>query len=85
MKKKDKALAVKISTPREVLWEGEAESISSENAEGKFDILPQHIDFITLIQGKPIIVRTEEGDKQFSFKDAVIHVSRGDTRIFGDV
>jgi len=46
-------LQVKISTPTEVLWEGEAASVSSVNSQGTFDILPKHANFVTLVKGDP--------------------------------
>ena len=78
-------LHVKVSTPTKVLFEGVAESVSSENTQGNFDILPYHADFVTLIQRKAIVIRTEGREKQFSFKNAVIHVTKNKLRIYGDV
>jgi F-type H+-transporting ATPase subunit epsilon len=42
-------LHVVIKTPTKLLFEGEALSITSENAVGTFDVLPSHSNFITLI------------------------------------
>lgn len=86
MNKKGLLLQVKISTPTEVLWEGEATSVSSENSQGRFDILPHHANFVTLVQkGVPIMVRTTQRERQYSFKNAVIHTERNSVRIYGDV
>lgn len=76
---------VKVSTPTKVLFEGEADSVSSENTQGNFDVLAHHGDFVTLIQQKPIIIRVEGREKQFSFKNAVIHVSNNLLKVYGDV
>ncbi len=78
-------LQVKISTPTEVLWEGEANSVSSVNSQGTFDILPKHANFVTLVKGEPISVRTEHRERQYSFKNAVIHTDQSRVRIYGDV
>ena len=83
--KKDLHMQVKISTPNELLFEGEASSVSSVNSQGNFDILPLHADFVTLVQGEPIRVKIDSQEKQFSFKTAVIHVDKGAVRIYGDV
>jgi hypothetical protein len=53
-------LNVKIFSPTQTIFEGEAVSISSVNSMGKFDILPFHANFITLVQKTPIIVRTKK-------------------------
>lgn len=78
-------LTVKVSTPKEIIWEGEAQSVSSENSQGVFDILPFHANFVTLIQNKAIVVRTNVREKQFSFTNAVIHTEDSKVRIYGDV
>lgn len=78
-------MSVKISTPTNVLWEGEAISISSVNSQGAFDILPRHANFVTLIKANPIIVRDGHREKQYSFTNAVIHTDKGMVRIYGDV
>ena len=84
-KKKKQFLIVKVATPSEVLWEGEADSVSSENSQGLFDILPLHANLITLIREKPIIVRTGEKDKSYTFKSAVIYMHEDSVKIYGDI
>jgi len=53
---KDK-LHVRIISPQQLILETDASSVSSKNSQGKFDILPLHANFITMIEGEPIIVR----------------------------
>lgn len=79
-------LQVVVATPDEKIWEGKAESVSSENSAGPFDILPQHANFVTMIKGKPILVRTlSEGEKTFTYKNAVITVSKDKVSIYNDI
>ncbi len=79
-------LQVVVATPDEQVWEGKAESISSENSAGPFDILPQHANFVTMVKGKPIVVRTiNDGEKTFSYKNAVITVSKDKVSIYNDI
>jgi F0F1-type ATP synthase epsilon subunit len=79
-------LQVIVATPDEQIWEGKAESVSSENSAGPFDILPQHANFVTMIKGKPIVVRTQgDGEKTFSYKNAVITVSGDKVSIYTDI
>lgn len=79
-------LRVRILTPEEVLWDGYAQSISSKNTEGDFDILPEHANFFSLIEGKPIVVRREAEDKKFEFdKPALIHVQEDTVSIYANV
>lgn len=57
------ALKVKILSPTQTIYEGEALSVSSTNSTGKFDILPYHANFITLIQKNPVILRVKKKDE----------------------
>ena len=53
-------LSVKIISPTQTIFDGEAFSISSINSLGKFDILPMHANFITLVQKQPIFLRVRK-------------------------
>ena len=53
-------LTVKIISPTQTIFDGEAYSISSINSLGKFDILPYHANFITLVQKAPITLRVRK-------------------------
>lgn len=55
-------LNVKIVSPTQTLFEGQAYSVSSANSTGKFDILPYHANFITMVQKTPIILRVKKKD-----------------------
>jgi hypothetical protein len=55
-------LNVKIISPTQTIFDGEAFSISSVNSLGKFDILPYHANFITLVQKAPIFLRVRKKD-----------------------
>lgn len=57
-------LNVKIFSPTQTIFEGEVLSISSVNATGKFDILPYHANFITLVQKSPVILRMRKKGKE---------------------
>lgn len=57
-------LNVKILSPTQTIFEGEALSVSSANSAGKFDILPYHANFITLVQKSPVILRIKKKEAQ---------------------
>src|SRR3989344_8010632 len=67
-------LTVKIISPTQTLFDGEAYSISSVNSLGKFDILPYHANFITLVQKVPIIlrVRKKNADQKADLKTGML-------------
>lgn len=79
-------LQVKIISPKETLFEELVSSVSSTNSVGNFDILPQHANFITVVEKTPIIVR--KPDKQvvtFNFPLAVIYAANNKVNIYTDI
>lgn len=50
-------LHIRIISPQELILDTEALSVSSKNLEGNFDILPQHANFITMVEKTPITIR----------------------------
>lgn len=78
-------LQVKIQTPREVLFQGQAQSVSSKNSEGNFDILPQHANFLTIVENQPItIINTDKQSLKFTFAQAIIHHSNNQVSIYAN-
>lgn len=79
-------LEVRITTPKEVVYQGEAVSVSSTNVDGNFDVLPMHANFITFIQGKKIIVRPAEGEpKEFTFDFAIVYNKDSKLNIYTEI
>ena len=74
MDKKDK-LDVRVASPEKVLWEGQAFAVSSKNSQGKFDILPHHTSFLTIVEDQPIkiINRPKKVLQDFRFPRALIY------------
>jgi len=82
----EKVIHVSISKATNVVWEGEAYSVSSKNSNGTFDILGMHSNFITLIRNEPIIIRTITGEKkEYSFNQSVISVNNNKVSIFSEI
>lgn len=75
---------VTISNPDEVVWKGEAISVSAENSAGKFDILSEHANFVTFVKANSkILIRVlDKSPLVFSYKDAVIAVKSGKVDIY---
>ena len=68
-------LHVRITAPKEVIFEGDIKSLSSVNSAGAFDILPEHSKFVTLVEKKPILLRfPDKTERKFEFDLAIIHV-----------
>lgn len=76
-------LQVKIISPKQDLFQGQASSVSSVNSQGKFDILPEHANFITIIEKSPIVVRTADNRTlTFNFPLAIIHTEKDQVSIY---
>ena len=79
------SIHIKIVTPVEVLYEGDAQTLSSTNSVGRFDILPEHANFITMIENQPIDIKTTQGVKQFSFPLAIIMAAKNQVKVYTDI
>ncbi|TSC66664.1 MAG: Uncharacterized protein CEO21_133 [Microgenomates group bacterium Gr01-1014_80] len=79
-------LNVRIVTPGAVVYEAQAISVSSINSAGKFDILPQHANFITIVEKSPIIIRMEKNRRlTFNFPVAIIFNMKNIVNIYTDI
>lgn len=79
-------LEVKIISPRRLIFQGPALSVSSKNSAGVFDILPQHANFISLVENNPITLRKPDRTVQtFSFPLAIIYQSQNKVIIYTDI
>lgn len=82
MKKQD-SIVVTIMSPREVVWKGEALSLSAVNSEGNFDIFPDHARFMSLVQKEPIIVYEIDGsNRSFTYENAVLFFQDNIAKIY---
>jgi len=76
---------VKVYAPFKVYFDGDALSISAVNDTGPFDILPQHHNFMTLINTCDIVVRTDKGEEKIPVQRGIMHVKADEVIVFLDV
>lgn len=82
----DPKLQIRITTPREVLFQGEAVSVSSANIDGAFDILPMHANFITFVQNQKFVLRLAEGQtKEFTLDFAIVYNKDNKVNIYTEI
>jgi F0F1-type ATP synthase epsilon subunit len=83
MKADKKALTeVLVITPDRVVYQGKARALSSENRKGKFDVLPFHSNFISIIY-KRLVVLDDKGEKrEFKIGRGVLHVYQNSIKVF---
>ncbi len=70
-------LTVTIKDPKSQIFNGEVLSITSTNKKGKFDVLPLHSNFISLI--KDFVIVREQNKKEIT-----IPLQSGVLRVGGD-
>lgn len=80
-----KQMHVKVAAPYKVYFNGKAESVSAVNDTGPFDILPEHHNFITLLNPCDVIVQLGNQKETIPINRGVMHVKKDRVLIFLDV
>lgn len=80
-----KSLHVKVWSPFRVYFDGESKSVSGVNATGPFDILPQHRNFISLLNTCDLLLRTTTGDVRIRISGGVMQVHQNTVKVFLEV
>lgn len=79
-------LHVKVYSPFNAYYDGEADSISAENDTGPFDVLLGHKNFLSLLNPCDIIVRKNgQEDEKISITRGLMHVHLDQVVVFLDV
>lgn len=78
-------MQVKVYSPFKVYFDGPAMSISAVNDTGPFDILPEHHNFMTLLNPCEVKVRTEKSEEKLQINKGIMHVKADQVIVFLDV
>lgn len=82
----DQILKLRIISPKETIYEGQVYSVSSTNFAGRFDILPAHANFITLIENQQISIKNLSGETQtFKFPLAIVYSQKDQVNIYTNI
>ncbi len=84
---KNSAILNKINViaraPFQVYYEGEADSLSATNRIGKFDILPGHADFFSVLHPGDIVIQNGDAEPTiFPIVNGIITVRDNEVRLF---
>ena len=72
-----------VSSREGVVFEGDVESITSYNEKGKFDVLAQHANFISLVKNNLTVrVQGDSVDKELSFDNALMRVRENKVEVY---
>lgn len=79
-------LLVTVVSPQQIIYSGEAKSVSSINSSGTFDLIPEHANFVTIIEDKPIIIRSNKDQRiEFKFPLAIIYINDNVVKIYAQL
>jgi F0F1-type ATP synthase epsilon subunit len=78
-------LNVKARAPFHIYYEGNAKSVSAANAVGKFDVLPGHADFFSVMTPGDIVIETDKDPVVFAVSSGIITVRNDEVMLFVNI
>lgn len=75
-------IAVLVISPEAVIYEGKVKAVSSINIKGQFDVLPLHVNFISIINKTLVIHELSGQNKEIKIDKGIIKVLRNTVYIF---
>lgn len=81
----EEKIFVKISSPYETYFEGEALAVSAVNETGPLDILPNHANLLSILIPGNVLVHLEDRKVIVPLKRGIMKVSTNKVQIFADV
>lgn len=70
-----------VRTDEKVLFEGEVEAVSSNNDVGVFDILPSHVQFVTLVKEK-VVAHKKNNDQEIMIESGILKVKNDVVEVY---
>lgn len=78
----DPQLQIIARAPFRVYYEGPAFLLSAANKVGRFDVLPGHADFFSVLVPGNVVIETEKGTVQFPITNGIIAVRSDEAMLF---
>jgi F0F1-type ATP synthase epsilon subunit len=78
----DNKLSIIARSPFNLYYEGPGESLSATNRVGKFDILPGHADFFSILTPGEIIIETESKPVVIDADNGILTVRDNQVMLF---
>lgn len=75
-------LSVIARAPFKVYYEGDAESVTAINKVGKFDVLPGHADFFSVLKPGEVAIETTDNAITFTITNGIITVRDDEVMLF---
>lgn len=77
--------SLRIFSPFETYYQGQAYSLSAANKSGPFDILPGHANFLCLLSPGSVEINTPYGKRQYNLVRGIVRVSQDKVVLFTNV
>lgn len=81
----DNFFYVKIFSPFEIYYEGEASAVSAINKTGPFDILKDHANFITILPAGNVKILTRFGKREMEINRGILRASNNRVILFANI
>ena len=75
-------MSVVARAPFHLYYEGPAESVTATNAVGKFDVLPGHADFFSMLDPGEVVIGTPSDQVVFNIHNGIITVRDNEVMLF---
>ena len=75
-------MTVIARSPFHLYYEGLADSVTAVNAVGKFDILPGHADFFSMLDPGEVVIGTSADQVVFTIHNGIITVRDNEVMLF---
>ncbi len=75
-------LHVKVISPAQTYYDGQALSVSAVNKVGPFDILADHANFFSLLTGGDIVVNTGQQTLRFPVTHGIVRATNNAITLF---
>jgi F0F1-type ATP synthase epsilon subunit len=77
-----KLISVTIRDTQNIIFQGQADRVSSYNEVGRFDIYPMHANFISIINQEISVYKNNEIIKGLKIEQAIMKVKQDEVHIF---
>lgn len=77
-----KLMHVKVVSPAQIYYEGQAHTVSATNKVGPFDILADHANFFSLLTEGDIVIDTGSQQLHFPIRHGIVKVTNNIVTLF---
>jgi F0F1-type ATP synthase epsilon subunit len=78
-------LQVNARAPFHVYYEGTANRVSASNQVGRFDVLPGHADFFSILSPGEVVIETDTDLIVFTLANGIVAVHDNQVMVFANI